>query len=227
MLFFTMVHCPSCGERVVLALPEEEQCPHCGRYYTPAGYYCACCGGYIPPWLFLPHDKLHLTIGPDALALLCLAVSERFYEGRGPHGKGRGFEALGLLFGSRKGNEYRVSAVLPSVSARVGPGQAGGNWNFGSPGEIARLCGSGLTYLGLFHSHTDGDPRPSERDLPTIGADHCDLIVGVAPAKRRKAWTFSPNTFGPVGAVNGLQFALAAYIRDPGGVVRSLMVDHA
>jgi proteasome lid subunit RPN8/RPN11 len=227
MILGTMEYCPSCGVDYQEILPSDEQCPHCHSYFHPAQYYCACCGGYLTPFIIMPLIKSRLEIAADALFLLCLAAAERFEQGRGSKSKKKGFESVGLIMGHKKNGLSQVEAVHPFIAAVVSADQAKGRRYFDAPHELALLCRSRLKCLGTFHSHVNGDPRPSERDLPGITAGHLEMIVGVRPEQGKQAWTFSSTTFGLEGTVGGLFFSVGAYTRDKGGVLRSIMVSLA
>ncbi len=222
----TMKHCPSCGRRVALKLKKDERCRHCGGYFHPGWYFCAQCGGMLEPFLFLPAMKGKVRISPQALFLMCLAATERFHQGKGPKGKGKPLEALGLLLGKRGRNGYRVTHAYPLVAAEALPNSAHADpAHLGPVGKLDSLCGAGLQVLGTFHSHPNGPSTPSMRDRQVLHGGAFGMIVGVEPARGKHDWDFDLLRLGLVGGVGGLKFSVAAYLMGEDGVVRSLPVE--
>lgn len=102
-------------------------------------------------------------------------------------------EGCGLLLGALVGDAVRVSEVVPLKNAHPEPHR---RYTL-DPGDILRTekdsRARGLDIVGVFHSHPDVPPVPSEFDRGTAWPGFVYIIVEVSRGEplRMRAWRFS------------------------------------
>ena len=97
-------------------------------------------------------------------------------------------EACGVLLGRREDERLRVH----EARALTNPEREPGRFRL-EPGELATVLREadslGLEVLGAWHSHPEGELRPSARDARGTPEGWCQLVVGPEASRgARAAW---------------------------------------
>lgn len=98
-------------------------------------------------------------------------------------------EACGILFGYRRGPDFEVRYASHARNVATDPRRFQldpGHYALAVDESIA----TGVDIIGVWHSHPDSEPVPSDADRAAAWPEHLHLIVGPARAgeARVRAW---------------------------------------
>jgi len=110
-------------------------------------------------------------------------------------------EVCGLLIGVRQGEDKLVREIVPVENAWEQVDERRRRFQIG-PDVIAkeerRAREAGLEILGFYHSHPDGEPRPSETDRDFAWPTYSYIIQGVYKgiALKLSSWVLKDDRSG-------------------------------
>jgi len=122
-------------------------------------------------------------------------------------------EAIGLLFGTYSGSNFRCRLCYPIQAAA-----RRSRFVYYSPFIVNRLIEAessilGYPLVGMFHSHPNADARLSNEDRRDFldGGYRVELVVSVRKNRSERPWVLSNSKLS--GTVAGYRFELVGYVR--------------
>ncbi|PJF25333.1 MAG: hypothetical protein CUN53_13325 [Phototrophicales bacterium] len=115
-------------------------------------------------------------------------------------------ETCGLIGGLRQGSVDQAVEIIPVLNTASDPECAYQMDERALAAALTTLEKHGLTLVGIYHSHPQGDPVPSRRDIREAAyPDTAYLIIGMkGDAPRLAAWTIN------YGAVEHVELHISA-----------------
>jgi proteasome lid subunit RPN8/RPN11 len=213
----TMAYCPWCNKDLLeCSFEGKEQCPKCKRYLDKQWQRCVFCGAFAESAIVRLNPKQHIKITKEALLFLCLATGERQREKRNKwvFFEEAGFETIGLLFGEKRKNVYKITYAYPVASAESSTDQVVHNQE--AEKALIRIIEQAHLKdrrIGLFHSHPNEDwAYPSTADIETTKKGSLEVIVAVRRTNKSQRWKWNAKENLLEGSIGSFYFRIFAYI---------------